>query len=146
MLHKSMCLGHQKWREMHYHANALIRWHFGYESNARCNDWIPKSNPFCRFPHKKVALFLHKKLQRTQKSSFLYKSYRSYLFKILEFQWISKKLRKKCEKNNVKSLIFHQFSRGKSRVGKSFPFTNSLMKTIINLSISIKIERARTLP
>ena len=50
-------------------------------------------------------------------------------------------------KNNVKSLIFHQFSRGKKqRVEKSFPFTNSPMKTIINLSISIKIKRARTLP
>ena len=31
---KSTYLGHQKWRQMHYHANALIRWHFGYESNA----------------------------------------------------------------------------------------------------------------
>ena len=86
MLYESMCLGHQKWHQMHYHANALIKWHFGYESNARCNDWIPKSNPFRRFLHKKVALFLHKKLQRTKKSPFLYKSYQSYLLKILEFQ------------------------------------------------------------
>ena len=130
MLHKSTCLGHRKWREMHYHANALfIRWHFGYESKARCNDWIPKSNPFRRFPHKKVALFLHKKLQRTQKSSFLYKSYRSYPGPIKN-PWVSmnfKKIAKNMWKNNVKSLIFHQFSRGKGQhVEKSFPFTNAL--------------------
>ena len=55
---------HQKWRQMHYHANALIKWHFGYESNVRCNDWIPKSNPFRRFPHKKVARFLHKNYKK----------------------------------------------------------------------------------
>ena len=42
MFYESTCLGHLKWCQMHYHANALI----GYKSNARCHDWIPKSNPF----------------------------------------------------------------------------------------------------
>ena len=32
-----------------------------------CSDWIPKSNPFRRFPHKKVALFLHKKTTKNSK-------------------------------------------------------------------------------
>ena len=149
MLHKSTCLGHQKWHEMHYHANALIRWHFDYESNARCNNWIPKSNTFRRFPHKKIALFLHKKLQRTQKLN------RQILLILpiknpwvsINFQKFAGKMWKKKHVKWLKSLIFYQFSRGKSQcVEKFLPFTNSPMKTIINLLISIKIERARTLP
>ena len=113
MSYESMCFGHQKWRQMHYHAKALIKWHFGYESNARCSDWISKSDPLRRFPHKKVVLFLHEKLQRTIISL--------QILPILPIKnpWIStnfQKYAKKCEKNNVKSLIFQQFSRGKTNV------------------------------
>ena len=53
---------------------------------------------------------------------------------------------KKCE-NQRKIRNFPSIFTGKNQwVEKSFPFTNTRMKTIINKSISIKIERARTLP
>ena len=83
MLYESTCLGHQKWRQMHYLANALIRWHFGYESSGRCNDWIPKSN---RFRTKKLHFSCIKNYTELKNHHFFTNPTNLTVLKILEFQ------------------------------------------------------------
>ena len=71
------------------------------------------SNPFRRFPHKKVALFLHKNYKELKNHHFFTNPTN---LNLLNNPWVSinfQKFAKKMWKHNVKSLIFHQFSWGK---------------------------------